>query len=301
MEGTNPAKKDKVETPQAGPRRTILRLGVQSPARQDRRLVLGACLFRRPETQHPRAQSGQRQEREHFAAVADPRHEKRAASRSRAGGRHRGPDRLAAFHHRRHAVRHPAPDSAGSDPVSGDGHLDGHRAGHGHGTRKAQRHPGDAQAPGSHAAGDQRRNGTDADQRHGRVAPGGDQEPLAPRFQPQGQVPQTAGELPGDRPAPRGSHRRVPSSDRRAAVVCGTADSHGAVCPRRAACDRAEFLSAGDSARSLPDRCRRGTQDLRRGRRPDCGLPLDEAQGFRSGRQSQRGALQRNGLPHRRQ
>ena len=75
VEGINPKKKDASGTPQARTRRAVLRPGLQDPARQDRRPVLGPRLLRRAEGQQPRAESRQGQEGERLAAVADPGHQ----------------------------------------------------------------------------------------------------------------------------------------------------------------------------------------------------------------------------------
>ena len=110
------------------PRRAVLRPGLQDPGRQARRPALHADLFRRVESQQPRAQSAARTRRKTSASSGTSRPTARAGRPGR-GGRHHRHHRPAALGHRRHAVRPEGPDPAGIDRLSRDGDLDGDRAG----------------------------------------------------------------------------------------------------------------------------------------------------------------------------
>ena len=136
------------------------------------------------------------------------------------GRRHRRRHRPANIDHRRHALRLRRADPAGIDPVSRDGHLDGHRAGDVARAQEARRRAGDDEAAGPDVPRPRkRRDRPDDHQRHGRAAPGGDQAPPAARFQSQRARPQAAGQLQGNgRQAGRGG-RQMPAASRRASAV----------------------------------------------------------------------------------
>ena len=123
------AERRQKDPPQARSRRAVLRPGVQDPAVQDGRPVLGAHLLGHARAQPPRAEFDARQEGKRRPALAHSRQQERRAARIGPGGRHRRRHRPARLDHRRHALRHPRADPAGVDRVSRDGHLDGDRAG----------------------------------------------------------------------------------------------------------------------------------------------------------------------------
>ncbi len=74
--------------------------------------------------------------------------DEREAGRCGRSGRHHRRHRPAALRHRRHALRRPRADPAGIDPVSRDGHLDGHRAGKLDRAEEAGRRAGHDEAAG---------------------------------------------------------------------------------------------------------------------------------------------------------
>ena len=131
---------------QAVDRRAVLRPGVQSAAGENRRYALDPRLFRRAQAEQPRAESGQGHEGKRLAALAHPGHQARGAVDSVQAGDIVGVIGL------RHSITGDTlcdpqePDPAGNDPVSRDGHLDGHRAGKHGRPQEAGRSAGNAQA-----------------------------------------------------------------------------------------------------------------------------------------------------------
>ena len=235
--------------PQAQARRALLRAGLQDRGRFARRFALHPRLFRPAEGQQPGAQSGQGQEGERAAALADPGRRAQAGHGCR-GRRHHRRDRPAELGDRRHAVRRPRADPAGIDPVPRDGHLHGHRAGKLDRAEETLRRAGDDEAAGPDLPGPRERgNRPDPHQRDGRTAPGSDQAPFAPRLQAQRPRPQAAGELSRVDPEGRRGHRRVPSHDERAVAFCPADDSHGAVCGQSCAVCRAHAGGGRGSCR----------------------------------------------------
>ena len=106
VEGVDPEEARRQARPQARARRAVLRPGVQDSGRPARRSALRPRLFRPAEGQQPRAQSGQGQEGERAATVADPGRPPQAGRRGR-GRRHHRHRRPAPLGHRRHALRAP--------------------------------------------------------------------------------------------------------------------------------------------------------------------------------------------------
>ncbi len=124
---TPPQEGDRAD-PQAQPRRAILRPGVQDHQRRARRPVVRPGLLGTAQVGHACLQPRQGQEGGLLAAVPHP------GRRSRAGPggarrRHRRRRRAEGLRHRRHPLRRPAPDPAGTDRVPRDGHQHVDRAG----------------------------------------------------------------------------------------------------------------------------------------------------------------------------
>ena len=297
VEGVNPKKNDAKETRKPEPRRAVLRPGVQDRRRQARRPALRARLLRRAEGQQPRRCNPGKDKKENVPQLWHIQADRREQVPSGRGGRHRRRHRPAAFDHRRHAVRSAAPDPAGVDPVSRDGHLDGHRAGELGRAQEAGRRAGDAEAAGSDVPRPgKRRDRPDADQRHGRAAPGSHQAPPAARLQPERARPQAARQLPRDGRA-RGRSRPASATASRAGSRCSPkCDPHGAVSAGR----QPAPWSCRRAATCCPSRiCRRCIDVLTEQgpRRRAARLPADESQDHGAGRRGARDRVERDRLP----
>ena len=151
VEGIDPeeSKTQRNSTRKPDPDEPFCGLVFKIAGRQARRLALRARLFRPAQGQQPRAQSRQGQEGKRRRSSGTFRPTAAKQVDKRRGGRHRRHHRPAALDHRRHALRPQGADPAGIDPVSRDGHLDGHRAGKLDRAQEAGRRAGNDEAAGS--------------------------------------------------------------------------------------------------------------------------------------------------------